>query len=544
MQDEYEEALQDEVQKTFNTSQISPEKILLNRRATALPSELFSALNQTSARKVTKTLNQSSRRFTMHNTKDDRSFTSSDSASDCGMIDGEITKKIISKLDMIPIDFNPNENSIMKAIENIEDSKRTSETSKNSTADTSNGSVSLLNVKKMRSLSEKKSRQGIESENVDMDLTGNVGRILNGASESKVLPRQKSQKKTISKKRLFTGVMEIPSSSDLSKSDNNQSSARNHSSEEMPDLRVSVSLDTNDELNSKKSDESPKRSVRLTTRQKLFSPPKITNDSGSTMSSLRLSVSSSNTADENVKANNDEFVSVRKRKIDGAPSKTTKQQNSDDGKGDKKTSTRRKLYDPNEELDGANIRERESYVRDKNHTAISTTFKMPTISLTPLLLTVKAKRFLEEKKDGVEDKVDSKPATQTTAPVKSTQTKSQPVRNVKSTGKKEARKRSSSFYFDTTPIKTTPKKTKKISSIVCTRLHKPEVEVFQQIVKKLGGFFVEDEVSNSTTHLVAGEPKRTVNLLRALARGCWILKHEWVRRFCCISILVLSPFCN
>ncbi|KAJ8980809.1 hypothetical protein NQ317_016176 [Molorchus minor] len=48
------------------------------------------------------------------------------------------------------------------------------------------------------------------------------------------------------------------------------------------------------------------------------------------------------------------------------------------------------------------------------------------------------------------------------------------------------------------------------------------------IVKKLGGFVIEDEVSERTTHLVAGEPKRTINMLRAIARGCWIVKQEWL----------------
>ncbi|XP_057672670.1 uncharacterized protein LOC130904119 [Diorhabda carinulata] len=65
-------------------------------------------------------------------------------------------------------------------------------------------------------------------------------------------------------------------------------------------------------------------------------------------------------------------------------------------------------------------------------------------------------------------------------------------------------------------------------SIVCTKMHKSEVQIFLQIVKKIGGFDVEDEVSEKTTHLVAGEPKRTINMLKALAMGCWILKKEWL----------------
>lgn len=75
----------------------------------------------------------------------------------------------------------------------------------------------------------------------------------------------------------------------------------------------------------------------------------------------------------------------------------------------------------------------------------------------------------------------------------------------------------------------TPKnKLLKKVSIVCTRYHSTEVQVFQQIVKKLGVFFVEDEVTDKTTHLVAAESRRTINLLRAIARGCWVLKSEWV----------------
>lgn len=65
-------------------------------------------------------------------------------------------------------------------------------------------------------------------------------------------------------------------------------------------------------------------------------------------------------------------------------------------------------------------------------------------------------------------------------------------------------------------------------SIVCTKLHRDNIMIFNQIVRKLGKFVIEDEVSNKTTHLVAGEPKRTINMLRAIATGCWILKHQWV----------------
>ncbi|XP_074035088.1 microcephalin [Leptinotarsa decemlineata] len=65
-------------------------------------------------------------------------------------------------------------------------------------------------------------------------------------------------------------------------------------------------------------------------------------------------------------------------------------------------------------------------------------------------------------------------------------------------------------------------------SIVCTKMHKDEIGVFSQIVKKLGGFIIEDEVTKKTTHLVAGEAKRTINMLRAITTGCWIVNQKWL----------------
>lgn len=92
--------------------------------------------------------------------------------------------------------------------------------------------------------------------------------------------------------------------------------------------------------------------------------------------------------------------------------------------------------------------------------------------------------------------------------------------------------RRSTMEFQTKSQMSSNKKLKidktKRPSIVCTKLHKEDNQVFNQIVRKLGGFVTEDEVSNKTTHLVAGEPKRTINMLRAITMGCWILKHEWV----------------
>lgn len=47
-------------------------------------------------------------------------------------------------------------------------------------------------------------------------------------------------------------------------------------------------------------------------------------------------------------------------------------------------------------------------------------------------------------------------------------------------------------------------------------------------MKILGKFKVEDKVSVNTTHLVSLDDRRTINMLRGLIRGVWILSYDWV----------------
>lgn len=59
-------------------------------------------------------------------------------------------------------------------------------------------------------------------------------------------------------------------------------------------------------------------------------------------------------------------------------------------------------------------------------------------------------------------------------------------------------------------------------------LHRKQ-NIVGQVVKTLGGFSVADRVCESTTHVVTGGHRRTLNILLGIARGCWILSFEWVR---------------
>lgn len=53
-------------------------------------------------------------------------------------------------------------------------------------------------------------------------------------------------------------------------------------------------------------------------------------------------------------------------------------------------------------------------------------------------------------------------------------------------------------------------------------------DIVIRVVDKLKGFSLASEVCGTTTHVLAGKPLRTLNVLLGVARGCWILAYEWV----------------
>ncbi|OWF35919.1 uncharacterized protein LOC110442362 [Mizuhopecten yessoensis] len=65
-------------------------------------------------------------------------------------------------------------------------------------------------------------------------------------------------------------------------------------------------------------------------------------------------------------------------------------------------------------------------------------------------------------------------------------------------------------------------------SVVMTSLHSHEQDTVISIVKKIGHFVISDNVSDTTTHLICGGPRRTLNLLYAVSRGSWIVHQKWV----------------
>lgn len=69
---------------------------------------------------------------------------------------------------------------------------------------------------------------------------------------------------------------------------------------------------------------------------------------------------------------------------------------------------------------------------------------------------------------------------------------------------------------------------KEMRTLVMTSMPTEKQSTVVQVIKTLGGFSVVDRVCASTTHVVSGSHRRTLNILLGIARGCWILSFEWI----------------
>ncbi|XP_029451609.1 microcephalin isoform X9 [Rhinatrema bivittatum] len=65
-------------------------------------------------------------------------------------------------------------------------------------------------------------------------------------------------------------------------------------------------------------------------------------------------------------------------------------------------------------------------------------------------------------------------------------------------------------------------------SLVMTSMPSEKQDALIQVVNKFGGFLFSDSVCETTTHVVAGNPRRTLNVMLGIARGCWIVSADWV----------------
>ena len=49
------------------------------------------------------------------------------------------------------------------------------------------------------------------------------------------------------------------------------------------------------------------------------------------------------------------------------------------------------------------------------------------------------------------------------------------------------------------------------------------MSLVRQLVKQYGVFTVSSTVDHHTSHVISGQGKRTLNLLKGLLQGCWII---------------------
>ena len=68
-----------------------------------------------------------------------------------------------------------------------------------------------------------------------------------------------------------------------------------------------------------------------------------------------------------------------------------------------------------------------------------------------------------------------------------------------------------------------PGQRKVVGNIAMTMVEKEDRSLAQELTKRLGVLGYSKTVTSNTTHLVCGQKKRTINTLKAMLRGCWIL---------------------
>lgn len=49
-------------------------------------------------------------------------------------------------------------------------------------------------------------------------------------------------------------------------------------------------------------------------------------------------------------------------------------------------------------------------------------------------------------------------------------------------------------------------------------------------IRKLGSFKLAERVDANTTHVLSGDTRRTMSIVKGIARGCWVVSPEWIYR--------------
>ncbi|XP_015714785.1 microcephalin [Coturnix japonica] len=77
-------------------------------------------------------------------------------------------------------------------------------------------------------------------------------------------------------------------------------------------------------------------------------------------------------------------------------------------------------------------------------------------------------------------------------------------------------------------VKKTRRLQKPARTLVMTSMSSEKQSMVIQVVNKLGDFLFSDDVCETTSHVVTGSPRRTLNVMLGIVRGCWIVSYEWI----------------
>ncbi|KAL4143649.1 hypothetical protein QTP88_005960 [Uroleucon formosanum] len=70
-----------------------------------------------------------------------------------------------------------------------------------------------------------------------------------------------------------------------------------------------------------------------------------------------------------------------------------------------------------------------------------------------------------------------------------------------------------------------------LQSIACSGMTKSETNILKSSIQDLGTFIFHPKVEPSTTYLITkSQPKRTLNIVFAMAYGCFIVSEDWVHK--------------
>jgi len=88
-------------------------------------------------------------------------------------------------------------------------------------------------------------------------------------------------------------------------------------------------------------------------------------------------------------------------------------------------------------------------------------------------------------------------------------------------------RRSGNTSKETTGSKSRRKGAGSSKNIVCTSCSQDDISLVNQLINTYNRFSFSTTVNSRTSHVVSGEGKRTLNLLKGLLQGCWIVTKEW-----------------